>query len=706
MRTSLRVIIVIAVVFVAARAVAAQTDVIIAIDLSKSMQINDRNGNRFYGADQFMTMFSVYGRNRGGVVAFGNSASEVIPLDSLSFDQAANGYKPILDKLGSDDWTELGLGLRVCRNAFGQSGRQKSVVLISDGIVEGNPSARGVSQSQAKEQALRELRGDIVPSLKRAGVSVYTIGLFDPNTLAAAEGEPLLQSIASETGGFYTRVNNPEEFLGIYKRMLDDIGQPAGVSELTTEKNSIVLTPADEGVIVIGPLRFTVKGPNNLTYSTNSKTGDTSVKQKFVEYSNNVGILFLGRPDDIAQNESSWTGRWSVEGLSGPGEATYISNIRLNRAEGLPVRREFFLYEFYPVEYRFDTQPGFDSESLLKKCRAEYRLVPQGSSAARPDLRAIGREGNVFKGEHLLDHEGDYLLEVKILYGDVEKWTKRERFHVNKTPLVEFVSPDDTALKGAPLVIEAKENTAAFSGGGADIRGLVDGKMTYKLRYGTADPVSLPQVNADESRVYRVVGLEFKKAGDLEITGVLDGRLLAQRSVEGDEPVISDYKVKALAVRRVKVENTWLAVALPWGASSIGVISGLLSIYAFVFQRRRFDLLDRAALAGTRTIPLEPEHKSKMRWLKDRPEVSVGGPGSDADVKDQGLKDGGSKAVMQFGVDLLAKNYYIVRTGNLDVYVNRDLLQENEQRAINPMDQIFVRGKGQQQDLMKFKFVD
>jgi hypothetical protein len=61
---------------------------------------------------------------------------------------------------------------------------------------------------------------------------------------------------------------------------------------------------------------------------------------------------------------------------------------------------------------------------------------------------------------------------------------------------------------------------------------------------------------------------------------------------------------------------------------------------------------------------------------------------------------------MQFGVDLLAKSYYIVRTGDLDVYVNRDPLQENEQRTISPMAQIIVRDKGQQQDLMKFKFVD
>jgi hypothetical protein len=708
MRASVRAAIVIAAVLVGVRAAAAQTDVVIAIDLSKSMKINDPNGNRFIGADQFMTMFSVYGQNRGAVVAFGNSASEVIKLDSLSFDQAANGYKPILDKLGYDDWTELGIGLKVSRGAFGQSGRRKSVILISDGIVEGNPNTRGVSKEQAREQALRELWGDIVPGLKRASINVYTVGLYsvpgESMSPAQKDGETVLQKIADETGGFYTHVNNPEEFSQIYRQMLVDIGQPAGVAELTADKNSIVLTAADEGVIVFGPLRFIVKAPNGLTYTTNAKTPDTPVKQNFVEYSNNVGILFLGRPDDIGQNEGAWTGKWSVERLSGPGEVTYISNVRLNRAEGLPARREFFLNEFYPVEYRFDTQPGFDSEALLKKCRAEYTLVPQGHSAARPAMNAIGREGNTFKGEHLLDHEGDYILEVKILYEDVEKWTKRERFHVNRTPLVEIVSPDGPASKGEGFSIEAKENHAAFTSDAADIKGLVDGKMTYSLRYGSGQPTSLPPVNAD-SGVYRASDLEFKKAGDLEIIGLLNGKLVAQRAVEDGEPVISNYNVKALAVKRLKVENSWMAAVLPAGATSIGLIASLLGIYGFI-QNRRFNLLDRAALAGTRTIPLEPERKSRMRVFRGQPEVSIGGPASDADVKEPGLNKGGPRPVMQLGVDALGKGYYIVRTGDLDVYVNRDPLQENEKKAINPLDLVIVREKGQHQDLMKFKFVD
>jgi hypothetical protein len=106
------------------------------------MRRNDQNGNRFIGADQFLSMFSLYGNNRGGVVSFGDSTSIAIPLQPLSFDQATK-YKPILDRIPDEQWTELGLGLKASQKVLGQTDRKKSIILISDGWVEGNPDKRG-----------------------------------------------------------------------------------------------------------------------------------------------------------------------------------------------------------------------------------------------------------------------------------------------------------------------------------------------------------------------------------------------------------------------------------------------------------------------------------------------------------------------------------------------------------------------------------
>lgn len=698
MKLALKAVILLIVLFLAAHTVDAQTDVIIAIDLSKSMQDNDPNGNRFIGADQFMTMFSLYGSNRGGVVAFGNGASVVIQLEHLSFDQAKK-YKPVLDKLGYEDWTELGLGIKLSQETLGQSGRRKSIVLISDGIVEGNPHSRGVSADQARAQAERELWGSIVPALKRQNISVYTIGLFS----ATNSGEPVLQKIAAETGGFYTHVNKPEEFSQIYKKMLDDIGQPAGVAELTNDKNSIVLTPADEGVIVFGPLRFVVKSPNNVSYTTDKETPDTPVKQKFVEYSNGIGILFLGRPDNIAQNEQFWTGRWSVEGLSGPGEATYISNIRMNRSQGLPPRREFFLNEYYPIEYRFDTQPGFDSEAFLSKCRAEYLIIPQSNSAGRPVSGTITREGNNFKGEQLLEHEGDYILKVKVLYQGVEKWSPPLiHFHVNKTPLVEVLSPSGEATKGENFRIEVKENVAAFTSFPADIRGLSpDSLMTFTLRYGNDQAIPFDRVGIDRDGIYRTKELQYKKSGDLEIEGVLNGKLIVQKQVENGEPTISHYDIKTRFSKKLTVgPDYWAAVVYPVGGSIIGLISLVASVLGIVgwIQRPKIERLDRAALMGSRTISLKPEKKHEWARMFAPAAVTIGGPGSEADVIDASLNNGGSDPVMEISVDRHG-NYQITRKSNLDVYLNNQPLEMNDPQPLNQNDQVFVNE-------MKFKFMD
>lgn len=704
-KACIRVFVVLTIFLLFAEVSPAQTDVVIAIDLSKSMRTNDPGGNRFTGADQFLTMFSLYGNNRGGVVAFGNDASDIIKIEYLSFDQAGK-YKPILDRLGAEDWTELGKGLDRSKSMLGSSGRKRSIILISDGIVEGNPHARGVSAEQARDQAERELWGTIIPSLKSTRISVYTIGLFTQTN----RGEATLQKIAHETGGFYTHVENPQEFPQIYKRMLDDIDQPSGVAELTNEQNRIVLTPFDQGVIIFGPTRFVVKAPNNMAYTTDRQTSDTPVKQKFFEYSNNTAILFLGRPDNIEQNGQFWNGKWSVEQLNGKGEATYISNVRLERDPDLPVRRDFFLNEFYPIEYQFLTQPGFDAETILSKCRAEYVLVPQGISAAKPIINTIGRQGTVFKGEQLLEKEGDYILQLKIYYEDTERWTQPpERFHVNRVPLVELSSPSEMGNVGYKFRIEAKESNTASANYAPELKGLADGVMSFTIRYGSDNPVSLEKTKADSDGVYRSQELEFRKAGDFEIDGLLNGKLLMQLPVENGDPIIKPYNIKARVFRKLKIEETTWGITRRWilrGLMILSTVASFLTIMAFVFRRPRFTRLDEAALVGgqgVRTINLEPQSMSPqgkvLRWFTKRSAVSIGGSKSEADITDSALDKGGAEPVIEIGVNM-HRQYTITRTGTLEVCLNGRPLEPNQPQPISTKDRVDIPGVG------TFNFVD
>src|SRR5262249_14653527 len=147
---------------------------------SGTMKQNDPQGLRYYGADQFLSMLSYYNRNqnRAGVVTFGNSARELMPFGYVSRDKAGK-YHDLFADLPIDDWTELGQGLQLSLQAMRSTGsRNRSIILISDGYIEGNPDTRGMDKDPARTAAESELWQRIVPSLKSEGIKVYAIGLY------------------------------------------------------------------------------------------------------------------------------------------------------------------------------------------------------------------------------------------------------------------------------------------------------------------------------------------------------------------------------------------------------------------------------------------------------------------------------------------------------------------------------------------------
>ena len=704
MRMSVKILVALSILLLFTKTSTAQTDVVIALDLSKTMERNDPNKYRFEGADMALTMFAFYARNnRGGVVSFGNGTDDVIKLQYLSADQFAK-YKPILDDLPTEDWTELGKGLTRSKDMLGSAERRPSIILISDGIVEGNPDARGgVSPQQAKDQAVNELWTTVIPSLKAAKIRVYTIGLFQPGL----GDEKTLKEIAAQTGGFYTYVQKPEQFPQIYKRMLDDIDQPSGVTELTNG-SAIMLTPVDQGLIILAPTGFELKSPNNLSYSTDRQTPDTPVRQKFFEYNNKTAILFLGRPDNLEVNGQFWNGRWVIEGLNGKGEATFISKVRLERVDKLPKRRAYFLNEFYQFQYRFVTEPESDAESILSKCRTEYLLVPQGHSPGKPELKTITRQGNIFTDDIFLGTEGEYLFEIRITYdeGSVDRWTQHDRFHVSKIPLISILDFKEPSSVGSKFRLEVQQSGVGTAGL-PEARGLVDSSMDLSLRYGSGEPIAVP--TKAEAGVFRSEELEFAQAGDLEINAVLDGKLLMQHPGPNGEDILTPHKVKARVSKKLKVENTISATMWTVGAYTAGavsLISGLITILGLAFRRPRFNELDQASLAGqsgAKTITLEPQRLSAvarfLRWFRKRSATSIGGSKSGADVIDPALDKGGAEPVMEIGVNR-HREYNITRTGTLSVSVNGRELELNQPYPISRKSIINIPNVG------TFKFID
>ncbi len=193
-------------------------DIMIALDISGSMQAMDFKPNRLEAAKEVAINF-ISGRpnDKIGLVIF---AAESFTQCPLTIDHAVliNLFKDI--HIGMlQDGTAIGLGLATAVNRIKDSeAKSKVIILLSDG--ENN-------------------RGEVAPITageiaKAFGVRVYTIGVgthgmapFPVSTVFGQQiqnmevriDEKMLQNIADMTGGKYFRATNKEALRHIYQEI-------------------------------------------------------------------------------------------------------------------------------------------------------------------------------------------------------------------------------------------------------------------------------------------------------------------------------------------------------------------------------------------------------------------------------------------------------------------------------------------------------
>lgn len=191
-------------------------DIILCMDVSGSMMAQDLLPDRLEASKQVAAEFVAQRvTDRVGVVIFSGESFTLVPLTTdkaVLQSQIYNIQRGLLE-----DGTAIGdgLGVSVLR-LKNSSAKTKIVILLTDGEDQGGR----ISPIEAKLMA------------KSYGIRVYTIGVgtegFAPVPVQGAGGrattqmqkvnidEPLLRSIASETGGFYFRARDTESLKGIY----------------------------------------------------------------------------------------------------------------------------------------------------------------------------------------------------------------------------------------------------------------------------------------------------------------------------------------------------------------------------------------------------------------------------------------------------------------------------------------------------------
>ncbi|HEY1871437.1 MAG TPA: VWA domain-containing protein [Chitinophagaceae bacterium] len=226
----------------------AGIDIMIALDVSKSMWAEDTKPSRLDAAKQFVSdLIDQLGDNRVGMVLFAGRAYLQMPLTSdfavakLYVSNASPDAVPV-------QGTVVGDALQLCNNSLDTKEKKyKAVVLISDGE-DHDPHSTEVLRQLADNGVIVYTVG--VGSVEGApimepGASEYKVDI-NGQTVVSKLNETELMLIAQQTGGGYQHLDNAQLTANKMASVLNGmekkaIESSAGMKQYTSFYNFFVL---------------------------------------------------------------------------------------------------------------------------------------------------------------------------------------------------------------------------------------------------------------------------------------------------------------------------------------------------------------------------------------------------------------------------------------------------------------------------------
>lgn len=179
-------------------------DILLVLDISRSMEhrdLADTQQSRLEAVKEAASSFIAMRKNdRLGIILFSEQANLYVPLtvDSKALQEMTAGIRSGL--LGT--LTAVGDALGLSLQYLEKSGaKHKTVILLTDGV----SNAGNVAPLDALEAA------------KRAGVTVYTIGVGSPFTENGGVDVAFLRKTAAETGGLFFMVQEKGALNNAYR---------------------------------------------------------------------------------------------------------------------------------------------------------------------------------------------------------------------------------------------------------------------------------------------------------------------------------------------------------------------------------------------------------------------------------------------------------------------------------------------------------
>ena len=197
-------------------------DVVLVIDNSGSMRKNDPRFLMPKTVSEFLDRLP--DANRVGMVLFDQRARLLRPLTELGAPAARQQLAASLEMVDyRGKFTDSAAGIERAVYELKNSGRpaaRKSIIFLTDGIVDTGKRQKDVELTQW-------LKTDLAAECRTFGIRILGIAFTENADF------PLIQALASRTGGAYYRATRPEDIAGVLDRIQTLLPPPAPVPETT-----------------------------------------------------------------------------------------------------------------------------------------------------------------------------------------------------------------------------------------------------------------------------------------------------------------------------------------------------------------------------------------------------------------------------------------------------------------------------------------
>ncbi|WP_281170076.1 VWA domain-containing protein [Paenibacillus pinihumi] len=447
----------------------AETDVVFVMDTSFSMNKTDQDRIAIEVINMFMDM-SEAARTRFGLVAYND---KIVARETLS---SKSGIKRQIESLRRSGYSDLGLGLKEGAKLLGgtgSEGRNKLLILLSDGDIELGPVNRGRTAKSSEADV-----GQAIKLARDSGYPIYAVGLNSDGSVR----EERLQQIAKQTGGsaFITdsAEDLPEIFNQIFATQIQSVLIPVAAVTANGQLQEVTVNIPNSSMTELNLILLSKQPISESHIYFSSKDVQFFKSSKYVlmkilePHKEKLQLKFRGRAGDLVK--INLFGNYNLQGEFKLGDGK-------EPVKGQPVRVESWLTKPGDKQHLGDKDvySSLSAELVVKKLGGEQKQISVPMT--------LNADGNGFAADYIFPHEGKYQVHVYMYGSDFYRRTElRELELVNLPPVatagaapVELVKSDGTArIKLSDFFTDPNQDTLEFTaeaGNGDSLKAVVDG---------------------------------------------------------------------------------------------------------------------------------------------------------------------------------------------------------------------------------------